>query len=168
AVPAARVAGGTGPRVAGPGVVGAADTEGLRNAALDRHVRAQLPAAGERVGERVLNVQELAFAYRKRIDAAEHETMACVEGRQRILAPQAAIVLREERVETLIADAAAVVHGLGPRVRRDQVHALAEASRHLHAAGVVVGVEAVRRQLDDAEIWEWDARGDAPCGSGDR
>src|SRR5262249_21832326 len=110
------------------------NAESLRNTTLDRHISTQLPATNKRIGERILNVQALAFAYRKLIDAAEHETMARVEGRQRIVAPQAAIVLRKERVEALIADAAAMVHGLGPRVRLDHVHTLAETPRHLHAA----------------------------------
>ena len=121
-----------------------ADDDVLRNAALDGRTRARLPATGQSVGERIVDVQELAFAYRKVITTAEHEPMAGVEGRQRPLTSEASAVLRKQRVEALHADAAAVVDGLGERVGTDQAQALAETPGDLHAAGVIDGVETVR------------------------
>src|SRR5207249_6158906 len=93
-----------------------ADDDVLRNAALDHHTRARLPATGQDVDKRTVDVQKLAFAYRKVITTAEHEPMACVERRQCPLTSEASAVLRKQRVEALHADAAAVVDGLGERV----------------------------------------------------
>src|SRR5437016_1770877 len=120
-----------------------ADDDVLRNTALDRRTRARLPATGQGVDDRIVDVQELAFAYRKVISAAEHEPMACVERRQRPLASRTPAVLRKQRVEALHADAAAVVDGLGERVGAGQTQALAEAPRDSQAAGVIDGVETV-------------------------
>src|SRR5436309_7078371 len=71
---------------AGTGVVDA-DDDVLRNAALDGRTRARLPATGQGVEERIVDVQELAFAYRKVITISKHEPMAGVERRQRPLTP---------------------------------------------------------------------------------
>src|SRR5207247_1176598 len=125
------------------GVVDAND-DVLRNAALDGRTRARLPATGQSVGERIVDVQELAFAYRKIITAAEHEPMACVERGQRPLTSEASAVLRKQRVEALHADAAAVVDGLGERVGTRRAQALPGTPGDLHAARVVEGVETVR------------------------
>src|SRR5437773_5486195 len=135
---------------AGTGVVDA-DDDVLRNAALDGRTRARLPATGQGVEERIVDVQELAFAYRKVITTAKHEPMACVERRQRPLTPRTPAVLRKQRVEALHADAAAVVNGLGECVRTGHAQALAEAPRDPQAAGVVDGVETVSDQLDYTE-----------------
>src|SRR6266446_6908038 len=128
-----------------------ADDDVLRNAALNRRTRARLPATGQGVDDRIVDVQALAFAYRKVIRTAEHEPMACVERRQRPLTPRTPAVLRKQRVEALHADAAAVVNGLGERVRTGHAQALAEAPRDPQAAGVVDGVETVSDQLDYTE-----------------
>src|SRR5437773_6008399 len=71
-----------------------ADDDVLRNAALDHHTRARLPATGQDVDKRTVDVQKLAFAYRKVITTAEHEPMACVERRQCPLTSEASAVLR--------------------------------------------------------------------------
>src|SRR5262245_8984972 len=60
-----------------------ADDDVLRDAALDRRTRAGLPATGQGVDDRIVDVEELAFAYRKVISAADNEPMACVERRER-------------------------------------------------------------------------------------
>src|SRR5262249_39813366 len=120
-----------------------ADDDVLRNAALDRRTRARLPATGQGVEDRIVDVQSLAFAYRKVISAAEDEPGPCVECRQRPLTTPTPAVLREQRVEALHADAAAVVDGLGERVRTGHAQPLAEAPRDPEAAGVVDRVETI-------------------------
>src|SRR6516165_306747 len=80
--------------------------------------------------------------------------MPRVERRTRALAAQACAVLRKQRVEALHTYATAVVHRVGIRVGTGQAHALAEASSHLKAAGVVDGIETIGDQLDHAVVWK--------------
>src|SRR5438093_9915373 len=94
--------------------------------------------------------------------------MPRIERRKRAFAAQATVVLREQSVEALIADAAGRVNGLGPRVRTGQAHALAVAPRDLQTAGVVICVTTVLNQLNDAKVGKWNSRSDIPGGAGDR
>lgn len=81
--------------IAGARVVGAAESDVLWDAALDRHARACLPTGEHGVGNPIMEVQELVLPYRKIVSAAGHKSMTSVERGARPLTAQASAVLRK-------------------------------------------------------------------------
>src|SRR5207244_1926750 len=82
--------------VTGAGVVDAAYVERLRHTALQRVLPASLPASGHGIQDSILHVKRFSFADGEFIAAGQDEAMASVEGGQRPLTTQAAVVLREQ------------------------------------------------------------------------